>query len=43
MAAKEEFNAANAYCQNLRADVEEDVNPAPRAKGARKFVPACVR
>lgn len=27
----EEFNAANAYCQNLRADVEEDVNESPRA------------
>ena len=34
MAATEEFNAANAYCQNLRADIEEDVNPEPRAKGA---------
>merc|ERR1711879_404631 len=26
-----DFNAANAYCQNLRAEIEEDVNNDPRA------------
>lgn len=28
-----DFNAANAYCQNLRAEIEEDVNNDPRAIG----------